>query len=284
MPVKTDSVALFFRRSAFRLQNVPYRIDIASPPADALDVLVDLGALDVDIANGAVAAIMPDTVDAATIAHRLGVRKIRTASAIGRDDGSVWTLALRPLRVGTLTIVPTGSALPDDGLVIADGPAFGTGLHPTTAMSIEAIERGLGDRMAARVLDIGTGSGILALAALRRGVAHAIGVDLDRTALEAAAGNARLNGMSSRLHLVLGSADAIGGAWPLVVANIRAAELMEMAPALVRRLAGQGRLILSGVAAGVAEDVERTYRRLGVVQMLREDRNGWSALEFRATY
>jgi ribosomal protein L11 methyltransferase len=263
---------------------VPYRIDISTPPKDALDVLVEFGALDLDMANGVLAAIMPDAVDVAVIARRLGVPRIQTASAIGRDDGSVWTLRLRPTRVGTFTIVPADTASPADGLVIADGPVFGTGLHPTTAMSVEAIERAIGDRMPSRILDVGTGSGILALAALSRGVAHAIGVDLDAEALDAAAVNARLNGLSSRLHLVLGSAEAIGGAWPLVVANIRAAELIEIAPALVRRLASQGRLILSGVAAGVVDDVERTYRRLGVVTTSREARGGWSALQFRASY
>jgi ribosomal protein L11 methyltransferase len=263
---------------------VPYRIDISTPPEAALDVLVELGALDVDIANGALAAIMPDTTDPATIARRLAVDTIHTTPAVGRDDGSVWTLRRRPVRVGALTILPAGSASTDDGLVIADGPAFGTGLHPTTALSLEAIERAVDDRMPSRMLDVGTGSGILALAALRGGVAHAIGVDLDAAALDAAAQNARLNGMSPRLHLVRGSADAIGGAWPLVVANIRAAELMETAPALVRRLASQGQLLLSGIAAGVADDVERAYRRLGVVTMTREERRGWSALEFRASY
>ena len=263
---------------------MPYRIDVAGPPAHALDTLVELGALDVEPVEGGIAALMPDAVPAATIAHALGISSLRVSPATGRDDDSVWTLSLRPVRTRTLEIVPATMPAPPGALRITDTPAFGTGLHPTTALCLEAIEDLLDAGSPARVLDVGTGSGILALAALRLGVAHAVGLDIDRIALAAAAENARLNHVRDRLAFVCGDIEAVRGSWPLVLANIRAAELMEMASALGRRVASGGHLVLSGVPRAVAPDVEQAYRRLGMAHVASSERGGWTALVLRPSW
>jgi ribosomal protein L11 methyltransferase len=163
-------------------------------------------------------------------------------------------------------------------LRLVDGDAFGTGLHPTTALCLQAIEDVLDAGIPDRVLDVGTGSGVLALAALRRGVRWAAGCDLDGDALRVAADNARLNGLANRFCLVHGAADSIRGSWPLVVANIRAAELMAMAQSLAWRVARRGRLVLSGIPQSIAADVARVYERIGMKSAGVGVRDGWSVI------
>ena len=265
---------------------MPYRIDIPNPPDDALDALVDLGALDVDVdaVAGALAAILPDTVAPEAASRALGGREVRVSRAVGRDDDSVWVLTLRPFRVGSLVFAPADLDAGGGVLRLTDGSAFGTGLHATTVLCLEALDRLLDAEIPSHVLDVGTGSGILALAALHRGVQRVTGLDISDAALRAAARNAQLNGFDRRLRLVRGEPDCLRGAWPLVVANVRAAELMAMAPMLTRRIASKGQLVLSGIPDSVAPEVERSYRRLGMTQTAVTTRGGWSALGFRVSW
>jgi ribosomal protein L11 methyltransferase len=134
------------------------------------------------------------------------------------------------------------------------------------------------------MLDVGTGSGILALAALLLGVPRATGIDLDADALPFAARNAELNGLGDRLHLVHGGPDALAGTWPLVMANVLAAPLIEMAPLLVRRLGHHGELVLSGIPASLERDVTKAYTRLGMTRIRATARGGWVALLLRASW
>jgi len=263
---------------------LPYRIDLSDPPADALETLIDLGALDVESVGDGVAALMPDTVPARAVARELRVASVRVSAAVGRDDASVWTLSPPRLRTRTLLIQPANLPPAPGAIRMIDGSAFGTGLHPTTSLCLEVIEDLLDVTTPARLLDVGTGSGILALAALRRGVPRAIGVDVDIDALAVAAGNARLNDLSDRCQLIRGGVDAVSGSWSLVVANIRAAELMELAPQVVRRMAHGGRLVLSGIPSAVGADVDATYRRLGMQQVSARRRAGWTALVLQPSW
>ena len=263
---------------------MPYRIDLADPPDHAFDTLVDLGALDVEGDVTALAALLPDGIAPAAVANALGLPDVHVTAAVGRDDDSVWTLSPRAVRTRTLSIVPSQLPSSPEAIRIVYGSAFGTGLHATTALCLEMIEDLVDAAHPGSMLDVGTGSGILALAALRRGVAQAVGLDIDSAALQVAAANARLNALSSRLTLVCGGVSALRGWWPLVAANIRAAELMEMAATLVQRVASGGFLVLSGVSESVAADVENTYRRLGMTQANIARRNGWTALLLRASW
>jgi len=264
---------------------VPYRIDLASPPWNALDVLIQLGALDVEQTGTGLAALMPDSVVVDRVVEELGGDGAVVSPATGRDDGSVWVLSLRPVRVGRFSIVPAGAASSsDDAIHLIDGPAFGTGLHPTTAMCLELLDECLDIAIPETVLDVGTGSGVLAIAALVRGVERAVGLDVDAGALEIAAENARLNQVERRLELVHGGPSGVHGRWPLVLANIVAAPLMEMAPALVRRTGHAGQLMLSGIPSAVTAEVEQIYRRLGMRLARTETRGGWSALVLQASW
>lgn len=264
--------------------SVPYRIDVLHPPADALDRLVALDALDVEAADGAVAAILPDSSHAQAVADALTPGIVSVSAAIGRDDGSVWILNPRPTQVGSLLLVPAHLPATPGALRLGDGPAFGTGLHVTTALCLEALDDLLETTQPARMLDVGVGSGVLALAALLHGVPSAVGVDIDPKALAVAADNARLNGLEGRLQLLRGGPDAVDDRFPLVLANVLAAPLMDMAATLVQRVGHGGELVLSGVHSAVASDVERTYRRLGMRHVRTETRGGWSMLLLRPSW
>ena len=186
--------------------SVPYRVDLHNAGVDApdtIDALVALGALDIDCPRqGAIAGLMPDRVTPEQVAFALGVGReaISVSPANGRDEGSVWVLAPRPISVGRLRIVPDGTGSEPDVLRLVDGPVFGTGLHPTTALCLEVLEEELRIALPDAVLDVGTGSGILALAALMLGVPRASAVDIDDDALSVAAENARINGVAARLQ------------------------------------------------------------------------------------
>jgi ribosomal protein L11 methyltransferase len=264
---------------------VPYRVDLQRAGDDALEVLVELGAIDAEVSHdGQIAALMPDAVTAEQVAHALGVADISVSPAQGRDDGSVWILSRRPIHVGRLRIVPAHIDAEPGALRLVDAAAFGSGLHPTTVLCLEAIEHAIANTMPASILDVGVGSGVLSLAALIQGVPRAVGVDIDEAALRVAAGNARLNALQDRLHLSRGGPEAVTGRWPLVVANILPAPLIEMAPTLVRRIAHHGQLVLSGIPAAVEHDVESAYRHLGMQRVHAAARAGWIALVMQATW
>ena len=264
---------------------MPYRIDLSGAGDEVLDRLVELGALDVERAGErGIAALMPDSVAPERVARALGAADVSVSPAAGRDADSVWILSPRPVRVGRLRIAPARAAPEPGVLTLIDGPAFGTGLHPTTALCLEALEDALRIAVPEAVLDVGTGSGVLALGALMLGVPRATAVDVDQAALRVAAENARANGMAARVQFAHGGPDAVTGTWPLVLANVLAAALIEMAPVLVQRVGHQGRLVLSGIHASLEHDVSGAYRRLGMRAVDVRTRAGWLALVLQASW
>ena len=263
---------------------MPYRIDISSPAHDAPDRLIELGALDIEQIGNGLAAIIPDGVTPDAVAAALGLRRISISQAVARDNGSVWLLHPRSVRIGNIVIAPAESAAPPGALRLIDSAAFGTGHHPTTALCVEALDEIVKISVPGGVLDVGTGSGVLALAALMMAVPRAMGVDIDENALKVASENARLNNLQDRLELVLGGPDVASGVWPLVLANVLAAPLIDMAPIILRRVESRGRLILSGIPSGVETDVRQTYERLGMRHFVSNVRAGWTALVFQASW
>ena len=245
---------------------------------------MQLGALDIEPGTDGLAAIIPDNVTPDAVSAALGADGLTVSPAQPRDNGSVWLLGLRAIRVGSISIAPQGTAAPPRALRLTDSSAFGTGHHPTTALCIEAIEATLTGGLPENILDVGTGSGVLALSALMLGLPRAVGLDIDAKALEVAAEHARLNNLADRLRLVLGGPDAVEGIWPLVVANVLAAPLMEMAPILVRRVGSRGRLILSGIPWSLESEVRLTYERLGMRHVRSETRAGWTVLLLQASW
>lgn len=263
---------------------MPYRIDLADAPADILERLVALEALDVEERDGTIAAILPDRVGRTGLSKRLGVTRLRVSAAVGRDDGSVWVLRQRPVQVGRWLVVPAGADAPDGAIQLTDSGAFGTGLHPTTALCMELVEQVVDDFAPSSMLDVGIGSGILALAALLAGVPSAVGLDIEQAALDASRENAALNGLAHRLTLHKGGPECVQGTWPFIVANVLAAPLTEMAPVLVQRLGHRGRLVLSGIPELMAPDVEGVYRRRGLRHVMTDVRAGWSVVVMDASW
>ncbi|MEN1957154.1 50S ribosomal protein L11 methyltransferase [Luteimonas changyuni] len=185
-----------------------------------------------------------------------------------QDWERAWMDQYVPLRFGERTwIVPWNHELPDgaasdDAAIVRLDPglAFGSGTHPTTALCLRWLDGLAADGRldGVGVLDFGCGSGILALAALKLGAAHATGIDNDPQALLATADNAARNAVGERLS-VYAPAEAPDGTWPVVVANILASALDALADTLAARVAPGGRLALSGILDGQQEALLARY-------------------------
>ena len=179
-----------------------------------------------------------------------------------REWSRAWMDDWEPLRFGRrLWVAPLETPVDDPGAVVLrldPGLAFGTGTHATTALCLEWLDDL--DPAGRRVLDYGCGSGILAIAALRLGAAHALGVDIDPQALEATRANAETNAVADRVATAEPD-DAVSGRFDIVVANILAGPLIQVADQLAAHQAPGGRIALAGVLAEQAEDVIRAYRR-----------------------
>jgi ribosomal protein L11 methyltransferase len=152
-------------------------------------------------------------------------------------------------------------------LVIDPGQAFGTGGHASTRLALEWIDAAApGLSPGARVLDVGTGSGVLALAALRLGAARGVGFDLDPLSSAAARENALRNGLAARLDLFTGPIEALapGARFELVVANLLRSELLPLVTALAHHTAPGGRAVVSGLLAADVEPVGRALAGAGL--------------------
>jgi ribosomal protein L11 methyltransferase len=170
------------------------------------------------------------------------------------------------------------------GIEIEAGPAFGTGHHATTKGCLEAADALEREGFApARVLDLGTGTGLLAIAAAKLWPeCEILATDIDPESVAETGVNAQKNGAASRIRAV--EADgfdhpALGGArFELIFANILAGPLVELAPALAAHLAPGGRVILSGLLEEQAPAVEAAYQREGLALISSGAENGWSTL------
>ena len=220
-------------------------------------------------------ALIQARMEAAGIAYT-----VETEGVEQEDWQNGWRKYYHPMDIGKrLAIVPSWQEYDTDRvkLILDPGLAFGTGGHETTSLCLEALdERVMGGE---RVLDIGTGSGILAIAALKLGAGSAEGVDIDPVAVRTAGENAALNGIGQdtytvRIGDVLGDAVLradLGGGWQMVVANIVADVIIGLSP-LVRPMLAPGGLFL---CSGIIDD-----RAQEVADRLRE--NGWEILETRS--
>jgi ribosomal protein L11 methyltransferase len=168
----------------------------------------------------------------------------------------------------------------DDVVVALDpGMAFGTGLHPSTRLCVRALEKLMW--VDARVLDVGTGSGILSIVAAKMGARHVKALDIDPVAVESARDNARLNHVEAIVQASEGSASAQpGNEFDIVVANILAEVIVELAPVLVLNLAPAGVLVTSGILLEKTETVRESLRQLGLYSEI-EIEEDWVALTSR---
>jgi ribosomal protein L11 methyltransferase len=245
-------------------------------------------------------AFFPETVAAATLEEsvrqyldglrELGfapARDLRVAALADENWAEAWRAHFTPRSVGRrLLIVPPWNGHAADGrlvITIEPGRAFGTGHHGTTAGCLEAIEAVVERDHPSRMIDVGTGSGILAIAAARLGVGAVLAVDDDPDAVACAMANAARNHVSDRVRCVLADAAALREPRvPLLVANILSAAHRRLAEQYRRSLAAGGTLLLGGILDAEATDVvaaladhELAYRTSWSVE-------GWTTLELRA--
>jgi len=200
-----------------------------------------------------------------------------------RDWGESWKEGLSAFAVGRTFVRPSWiAASPPPGtveVVLDPGMAFGTGTHPTTALCLAGLGEIVGARPGLSVLDVGTGSGLLAIAAKRLGAGRVVASDVDAEALRVARENAESNGVG--LEVTGADVDRIQGPFDLVVANILANTLVELAGRLATQVAPGGFLLLSGILRAQEDEVGRPFLEAGLLpEGVRRD-GEWSLLSFR---
>jgi ribosomal protein L11 methyltransferase len=215
---------------------------------------------------------------------------------LGEEDwANNWKVHFKPSRIGTrLVIKPTWEefAAREGDLVIEldPGMAFGTGTHPTTRLCLETMERYFFGEppyetqpiaAATTVLDVGTGSGLLAIAAVKLGASRVIGIDIDPGAVEIAHANLVLNRVEQAAQVTSEPLAEVAGNFDIVVANILAEELVRLGGELVGRVRAGGLLILSGILNEKEELVITGFSPfpLTLVEITRDAE--WSCLAYR---
>ena len=225
-----------------------------------------------------------------------GLREIGelTTSVVHESDwATAWRRHVRVMRIGRRIVIrPTWRRhrrMPEDVVIAMDpGMAFGTGLHPTTRLCLAGIERwadeGLLERGSARdgrarLLDVGCGSGVLAIAAGLLGAGELVGVDTDPIAVDATLANARRNRIARRVHAWVGSVPTGAGPFDVVAANLVASVLIAIAPELRGELRPRGRLLASGIFVDREDDVRSALGAAGFSIVRRDAEGDWVALD-----
>ena len=205
-----------------------------------------------------------------------GHREVETIE--DQDWERAWMDGYAPIHIaGKLWICPSWCVPPDNSavnVVLDPGLAFGTGTHPSTALCLAWLQRqALNDRV---VIDYGCGSGILAIAALKLGAHAAVGIDSDPRALEVSRENAVRNGVDDRFQTLAAGSLPTACSADIVIANILAQALIDLAPELTGRVVGGGYLVLSGLLKEQIDDVREPYSDF--FKLDAEVRNGWACL------
>lgn len=216
-----------------------------------------------------------DPIDPASVDPRWPFEVIEVDSASHLDAWRAWA---RPLRAGRHIVLqpawlPVAEEAADDLVLVLDpGRSFGSGSHPSTRLVLAVLE----DLITGgeRVLDVGSGSGVLAVAACRLGAASAVALDIDPAAIEATVANAAANGVADRIVASTAALATIAGTFDVVVANIGVRVLGQLAADLVARVASGGLLVLSGLLADQLDAVSAMCA--GCVEVERRDEDGWS--------
>lgn len=205
------------------------------------------------------------------------------------DWADSWKSHFRPMTVGRrLLVTPSWETAADAGgrqvIIIDPGMAFGTGGHETTRLCLRCLEQVLGDGAhASRILDLGTGSGILAIAAAKLGAGQVDAVDIDEQAVRIAAENCSLNQVAEQVRCSATPLKELGEGYDVILANILAEELVRLAPEIVRRLAVGGSVILSGILAEREAFVRSGFDSFPLALEAAHADGEWSCLHYRRT-
>lgn len=196
-----------------------------------------------------------------------------------------WKANFKPIRIGRrLMVIPAWIEQPlqptDVPIILDPGMAFGTGTHPTTQLCLAAVERHL--KPGQKVIDLGTGSGILAIAAAKLGASEIWAYDIDPESVRVAGENAAANGVAEKLHIARGSLAelrAAGEQAPFVLANILARVLVDLFDqGLADLVAPGGLIVLSGILDTQAFEVRAALTRYGLTLAAQEQIEDWVAL------
>ena len=207
-----------------------------------------------------------------------GVEYTLNTEGVEQEDWqNAWKQYYHAMDIGRrLAIVPGWEEYDTDRTVITMDPgmAFGTGTHETTSLCLETLDELVqgGERM----LDIGTGSGILAIAALKLGAKEAEGVDIDPMCVRTAGENARRNGVTERLTVLVGDlSDKASGVYDIITANIVAAAILSLAPAVPALMAPGAKFIASGIIDERRDEVLDGLKAAGLRPVQVKEKRGW---------
>ena len=207
-----------------------------------------------------------------------GVEYTLNTEGVEQEDWqNAWKQYYHAMDIGRrLAIVPGWEEYDTDRTVITMDPgmAFGTGTHETTSLCLETLDELVqgGERM----LDIGTGSGILAIAALKLGAKEAEGVDIDPMCVRTAGENARRNGVAERLTVLVGDlSDKASGVYNIITANIVAAAILSLAPAIPALMAPGAKFIASGIIDERRDEVLDGLKAAGLRPVQVKEKRGW---------
>lgn len=223
--------------------------------------------------------------------HDLFPLGLEVRRAAAEDWAEAWKVHFKPVKVTSRLVVRPPweeyQAAPGELVItIYPGMAFGTGRHPTTLLCLKALEEvwdsvsGFGGTGSWQVLDVGTGTGILALAAARLG-ARVLAIDVDPEAVAAAQENVRLNALEDFVWVEATPINALRQQFPLILANLTTADLLHWAEALAGRVLSGGALILSGFLTQDRPRVAARFLPFGLTESGHLTREEWSALILR---
>lgn len=221
-----------------------------------------------------------DPIDPANIDARWPVEPIDVDSGAHLDAWRAWA---RPVRAGRRIVLqpawtPVASGATEDLVLLIDpGRSFGSGSHPSTRLVLAALEDVLAG--GERVLDVGCGSGVLAIAACRLGAASAVAIDIEPAAVLATIANAAANGVTARLTASADALATVGATFDVVVANIGVRVLRELGADLAARVAPGGLLVLAGLLTDQVDAATTACE--GCVEVERRDEDGWTAVVLR---
>jgi len=257
-----------------------FTIEVSTIYKDAvIGRLMDLGSLGVIENDAAIVVYYPETISQETIKNELAIIQALIEKTGDHDRLSLdytilpdadwnesWKKGFTPINIGDrFTILPpwehpSGDRIP---LIIDPGMAFGTGHHETTRSCLVLMERHFGDVNKERFLDLGTGTGLLAMAALALGFRTVVGIDTDPLAIEASKKNMVLNG-AGVIEFYEGDIMSATGTFDLITANLISGTLVQLSSDIAEHLVPAGIVIMSGILREQADEVETAAENSGL--------------------